>query len=471
MRATRPSTTAIWKVSLLPVLCWAVVATGATGDILLEYQASTGVTPETQGWKHEGRSLNDECPDYIGRPDCWWQGAQDKNGDTFYDNNCLFGTGCNVVDEHYNSPTEQLGTHDCFYCTYTEWVVFDDGDNSFNRLTIPDASDATSSVRVVDTPPYGGNLFAGAPAAYDPLRLSTGSGSDLGKVLPTETSVNERNGGKIKIRKSYDEVPGVTNYTLVMRFALGPWGLQSDEEFAQFRILSDASARRWQFGLNINNVPGDVNEGKIGVSDSSFPPAIYQYSNIDWRRYDDQTETWSGGRFYTIHLIARSDGSFTTYLNNDPWSAQHGSIGTPSNGDQVRENNDSDTELQFGMIDAHPFAGGETCGDDPSDGCGKTMWIDYVQVLEGEVAPSCADPPFDVNNDGDIDAADLNLGNLGFLACATGPAPSQTAYDALPWQCRCQDINQDNAIDGRDFGYFQRCLTAGGGAIDPACDD
>ncbi|HOW71408.1 MAG TPA: EF-hand domain-containing protein [Phycisphaerae bacterium] len=73
------------------------------------------------------------------------------------------------------------------------------------------------------------------------------------------------------------------------------------------------------------------------------------------------------------------------------------------------------------------------------------------------------DPVFDVNDDGFVDAQDLDA----FVACYTGPAIP--LGDTVAPDCKCLDRNGDNAIDQQDFGLFQRCYSAVE-AVDPACD-
>ncbi len=448
----------------------------APGSVLLEYQASTGTMPQEQGWEHEGRCLKDSCPGTIcvyppGDEDCWWQGCRDFDEDLIIDNNCVLNVGCRKSAEHYNAPATPLGIGGS--CSYTEWMAYDDGDNTSGRpLTINDAPTALPTnpptIRVVDAPPYGANQFPGAPLGYPPLRLSTGSGDDAGKVLPAESSSN-RNGGKIKVRsKSMLLLPGgVTDVTVVARMAFGPWALKTGHAIVEMRLPSAAADRHWRFGITPpNSIPGHGGEERLGIMNRSVEsePSVYPFGPLSVRTYNSGPETWSGGEFYTVRLICRADGTWSAYLNEQPSTVVHGALGMPGEDDD----GGSDLELQWGLIDN---AGGASCGD-VGEGCGKTMWLDYIQVLEGAVTPTgCADPVFDLDGNGAVDSDDFNNGvNADFLYCATGPAPAAGHFAGLPQWCRCLDINDDQAIDQTDFGGFQRCLGLTGAALE-ACDD
>lgn len=100
--------------------------------------------------------------------------------------------------------------------------------------------------------------------------------------------------------------------------------------------------------------------------------------------------------------------------------------------------------------------------------------FDVTGYIVGASLSACTspDPVFDVTGpqagpDGHVDGLDFNA----FRNCATGPAPAQAAFDALPDPCRCMDRNGDQAIDGEDFAAFQRCFTGTVLPVDPACDD
>ena len=424
--------------ALLVIGLGADSAGAATGDILIEYQASSGLTPEMLGWEHEGQCLRSDCPcpgyPCVGYPPCWWQGSQDLNKDTIPDNNCMLGIGCHRDDEHYNAPAEPLGIEGA--CHYTEWVAFDDGDDTSGRPLTNHES------LIPNSPPWGAPTFPNAPP-YPTLRIATGDGNrdSMGPgggagSLPA-VATNNRNLGKVKIRKPFTIPQGVSTVTLVCKAAAGPRNY--DNQFIEVR----GNGRRFSFG--VNGRPGDPDAGQFwygegGDSGASALGPLFGTRRVSVRFSGDPQ---TGGEFFIFRVIVRDNGTLTAYLNERPGSASSGDLNSATG---------PGTELLL-----TPKVTDET------------MWFDFVQILEGEVPPCCHDPVFDVDGDGDVDHDDFDSpGNEhDFMDCATGPAPA----GQLPPDCRCLDVNDDGAIDSRDFGVFQRCLTIGGGPLKPACDD
>ncbi len=442
------------------LLAWAITsapaARSAPGDVLAEYRAELGTLPDLQGWVQEGQCLLGICPDQLGSWTCWWQGSRDRNTDGIMDNNCYPGTGCHLPEEHYNAPSAHLEYG--FTCSFTEWLAFDNGEpggGAIRPLHIPDAANGTVSVRVVQTPPIIGASIPGAPIGHWPLRLSTGSGSDLGQVLPTEPG-NNRNGGRILIARPFGLPGWHAPVTVVFRGAFGPWANAPEQEFLLLRVASQIPGRHWRFGLNLDNVSGAPGPARIGVSNGEGVMAAgWPVQGVECRRYDPQTESWYGGRFHVLRLTCRPDGSFVLWFDENPEMPFGGTLGMPGMDDWPGEVQD----LAWGMLD---LAGGADC----TYGCGKTIWVDEVVLLEGELPPpGCPVPVFDLNRDQSIDEQDL----LHFEACATGPAVPPHVFENLPWACRCLDINADQSIDVIDFAAFQRCLTAEGLPPDPDC--
>ena len=105
-------------------------------------------------------------------------------------------------------------------------------------------------------------------------------------------------------------------------------------------------------------------------------------------------------------------------------------------------------------------------GQIPSSGQPQLDYaLDNIKVVAG--LNPCADPVFNQDRDEDVDSVDLGV----FANCATGPAPATGTLAAMSQLCQCMDANLDDAVDMNDFALFQKCFTAAGNAIDPACDD
>lgn len=390
----------------------------ATGDSILRFQSSLGTTPEAQGWTHEGRSLNSACPKPVGPGPCWFQGSQDLNADTWPDNTCLLGAGCHKETEHYNSPDPTLGMGNPG--TYTEWIGFDNGSNSgYRPLTIADSS-------IPHSPPWGAPLFLNAPP-YPVLRVVTGDGNNLPNTLP---GMNDRNLGKVKIRKTFS--PGTADaFTLLVKAAAGP--RDGSHQFVELRVFD----RRFAFG--VDGVAGSPTYGRITVVAATGDAGTTIGTIFDDTVLVAQPGTPGphAGEFFTFRLVARSDGTYRAYLNEDIVAYVSGMF-APSAASPPNE------------VQLTPLPGDET------------MWFDSVELLEGELPALCPDPVVDTNRDRRVDSNDLMM----FLACSNGPGiPALGTFD-----CTCMDSDHDADVDMADFAVLQRCLSNGRDA-DPTCDD
>ncbi len=104
---------------------------------------------------------------------------------------------------------------------------------------------------------------------------------------------------------------------------------------------------------------------------------------------------------------------------------------------------------------------------------GAFVLLDDLSV--SRCTEQCNDPVFDVRDttnavaqDGLVTVHDFNVFQN---QCATGATPGAGVFDALPFECRCMDVDGDQAVDINDFGRFQRCYTGLAGTVDPSCDD
>lgn len=411
-----------------------------TGDVLVAYLSSLGTTPEFQGWEHEGRCLGvqgveppERCPHETDDPDCWFQGSRDFTGEGAPDNSCLPGVGCRKDHEHYNSPTALTEPDRCMY---TEWIAFDDGDNYGVRpLTISDST-------VTGSPPWGAPQFENAPA-HSPLRISTGDGNLVPDSLPVtgpDPWKNDRNEGKVKIRRgdghgsSYTVAPGTVT-TVLCSVAAGP--RRADHPFLLVRQCG------YEFRFGIDGDAGSPDFGRI-VYQNAGGSRVPLFGGRTVAVAVPGAPGPHAGEFFLFRAVIHPDGTFDAWLNDRLDSFCSGS-----------------------HANTHPAAEIQITPDVGDD----TLWVDYVQLLEGEVPPSCPDPRPDVNRDGRVDGLDWNNAEgIGFNNCATGPAPSDLVWNALAADCHCLDIDGNEAIDMTDYAVFQRCLTPTGPA-DPDCDN
>ena len=88
-------------------------------------------------------------------------------------------------------------------------------------------------------------------------------------------------------------------------------------------------------------------------------------------------------------------------------------------------------------------------------GCDLALPISATYIATQ--SPDSIPPDFD--NDGDVDADDVNA----IDACASGPTV------ALAAGCEDKDLDNDNDIDQLDFAIVQRCISGEGVCPDPQC--
>lgn len=462
-------------LGLIGTIAMASAVLGATGDVLLEYRASTGQLPEDFGWYHEGRSLEENCPLNEDPPTCEFYGARDRHpldgapdndgapaaSDSGTDKESRGGNVDNTyppTGTNNNAPADPFGGFDVCYAiepqgiggteTYGEWIEFDD--DSENLVHI-DTNNGPPT-------PKGAQNFPGTPG-YQTLRLVGGDGNGIAGSLPAN-STNMRNEGKIKIKKNYD-----SNYrgpvTVVFRAAFSEKGTpDATRLFLQYEIPKSDGLHSLRFGFfylwdngNFLCTPGDPGSpcGRFGVNnntDDELMPALGVT--------DLQT-------FTTIRIACDPDTEeCTLWVNEDDacLDIRESSL-PPGFAPEIKDN--AQTTVRFGHISTSDY----------------TMWIDYLQVLEGIVPPHCDpcmanDPVFDTtgptagHSDGKVDELDLDVFSTD---CYTGPAPAVGAFDALSDECKCMDLNGDEAIDHEDFGRFQVCYTGADGTLDTTCDD
>jgi hypothetical protein len=432
-----------------------VTARADAGPLLLQYQSQLHPLPMAQGWLLQSKCYDDDCPGAycapMGQPAascnsrCWYQGALDWGGNGLPDNNCLSGTGCRKTEEYYNAPDAPAPAPPPPYlapdpfqaCTYTEWLVFDNGNNvSPHPLTIGDSYNA-------GCPPWGSPFFVHAPT-YATLRISTGDGTPFAPLLPTvgqPPAPNNRNAGMLKLKGIYSISNG-QSVTLVCKVAVGP-------RFAQHAFIQVRGNNR-QFSFGFDGDSSSPTYGQITYGDVDGSNLGVLFSSGIATALPVPAPAPAGGEFFTLRAILRADGTISAWLN-----------------EQVSSNMIGATTLTVGsetVVSLTPLPDGVDTND-------ATLWVDYVQLLEGEVQPppTCPDPVFDVNRDGYVRGSDM----VAFMACSTGPAAPSAVWNALSDQCKCMDVNGDHAIDSTDFGVFQRCLTLAPDSprVDPACDN
>ncbi len=422
-------------------VCCAVPCFALPGTVLLKYDSALGTLPHRQGWTYESHCLCANCPANPVGVECKHQGADG--------NDCRLGHGCGpnatpaLDSEHYNAPTQPLGVSGA--CSYTEWIAFDDGEDYLasgypvplphRNLTFGSATPATAWGPHAH-PAFGAPGFVRAPVGHNAVRIVTGGGVPNVVTLPA-TLGNNRNLGRLDIRGTYTLPVGVTAVTLVAKLAAG-------NRSAYMEMVQFTGAGRL-FSLGVDGVDGSATLGRF-TSGTGSSPSFAPFGTRTVAVALARANVWGPhqGEFFIVRIVLRSDGTVKAWLNEDLASAWTGTSGT---------------------------SGTSTVQFQPDEQAG-TMWLDYAQVLEGEVPPpTCSDPTFDVNHDYRVDTLDLGNGVNGFIDCATGSAPPPGAFDALSDACKCHDANADRAVDMRDFALFQLCLTAGNAPLVPGCDD
>ena len=78
--------------------------------------------------------------------------------------------------------------------------------------------------------------------------------------------------------------------------------------------------------------------------------------------------------------------------------------------------------------------------------------------------PSCNNPRFDADEDGDVDTVDFGA----FQACVTGSDNVNGPLDAV--HCHCFDAEGDGDVDASDFDAFAICGSGAGVLADTGCD-
>ena len=461
---------------------------GAPGDVLLEYQASSGLLPEDFGWQHEGRSLDENCPFGENAPTCDWYGAidnfpcdsaADNDGSvspTFNASGCPDGFSRGSAGGHFtqtepvtgsnnNAPAPLFEGYDQNYAwvgswpyggvaSYNEWIEFDDDGDNLEHIGTAGQHPKT---------PKGAGEFPGAPA-YQTLRLVGGDGNGIAASTTGAGVYPNSNYGKIKIKAGYSESYSGP-ITLVFRAAFSEKGPDDrTDRILEFEVMkSDGSGATrfaffylWDnsgFGNGAPCEPGDASNpcGQFGITNDGpeLMPAL--------GATDTQT-------FVTFRAACSADtNECTIWVNEDvPCGLKTSALPVG----YVPNVRGPSRAFRWGLISTGDY----------------TLWTDFIQVLEGIVPPvelpcdECQlahDPVFDVTSpgtpdvsDGKVDESDLTVFST---ECYTGPAPAAGVFDALSDRCKCMDLNGDFAIDHEDFGRFQVCYS-GGDQVDPICD-
>ncbi|MEP0842337.1 MAG: DUF2341 domain-containing protein, partial [Phycisphaerae bacterium] len=95
-------------------------------------------------------------------------------------------------------------------------------------------------------------------------------------------------------------------------------------------------------------------------------------------------------------------------------------------------------------------------------GVGRSAdWIanEYLSMTDGLIRAACGFPLVDVDNDEDVDGTDFGAAQrcIGLTVPNADPA------------CGCFEIVQDGVIDGQDMAYFYGCMSAPNVPADPNC--
>ncbi|MBP7934594.1 MAG: hypothetical protein KA354_08090 [Phycisphaerae bacterium] len=90
----------------------------------------------------------------------------------------------------------------------------------------------------------------------------------------------------------------------------------------------------------------------------------------------------------------------------------------------------------------------------------ENVSIDAEATVDAIIVPAvCGQADFD--DDGDVDAEDLNT----FASCFSGPAVPRSDTPT----CSATDLDKDHDVDQADFGIFQRCYSGENQLADPNC--
>lgn len=463
-------------VGLVAALVVTSSASGAASDLLLEYQSSSGMLPEDFGWNHEGRSLEQNCPMNETPPTCEFYGARDRDPlDGAADNDGVPAASDSGADKesrggnwdttypptgtNHNAPADPFGGYDVVSAiepqgiggteTYGEWIEFDDDGANLEHL---DTNNGPPT-------PKGSQDFPGAPP-YQTLRLVGGDGNGIAGSLPANAS-NLRNEGKIKIVRGFPS-PHTGPVTFLIRMAWSEKGTPDRTDlFLQVDIPKAGGTEYVRIGFfwlwdngGYACIPGDQTSpcGRFGVNnDEAKTEALMPALGV----IEPQT-------FTTFRAACDPDTEqCTIWVNEENGCIDMRQSSLPA-GFKLQVRSGASTTTRFGLISTADY----------------TQWIDYLKVYDGIVPPDCDpcqanDPVFDVTgpsagtSDGRVDELDLDVFTTD---CYTGPAPPVGVFDALSDECRCMDLNCDEAIDHEDFGRFQACYTGADGILDTNCD-
>jgi len=290
---------------------------------------------------------------------------------------------------------------------------------------------------VPGSPPWGAPSFNRAPS-YPVLRIVTGDGNFVPNSLPTSGPENNRNKGQAEMYQSFVVPEGVTSATLVIKAAAGP-------RPGHHAIVSvTALGQRFAFGVDGDSLSYNYCRITYGLDrfGTTMLGPIPGFTGLVIVAQPTTSPLPHSGEFFTLRAILHANGDFRVYLNEQSSSVADWHINSPLVGStQIMLTPDADDDA--------------------------TVWIDYVKILEGEVPLPCPDPVFDNNRDGNFDQTDMDA----FFGCATGPANANGTWALLSFECQCMDVNHDQSIDMNDFAGLQRCITAPGIPLDPACDN
>lgn len=286
-------------------------------------------------------------------------------------------------------------------------------------------------------PAFGAPWFANAPTNHLCLRLVNGGGVPRVTTLPNRDG-SMRNTGQACMQAQLATDPQLGAVTLLATMAAG------NRDPGSPMIQLQALGRALCVGVDGGYASSTVGRLTWGTEARS-EMVLFVGKRVAVACSRPGVAGPQAGEFFTLRLVLRADGTFTAWLNEDLASARSGVAGQ-STSSKIRVN-----PCNFG--DA------------------GVMWVDQVEIRVGELPPDpCADPVFDVDRNGEVDAADLT-GPGGFVGCATGPA-SAAIWANLPQACRCMDVNGDESVDMVDYAAFQRCWSAQTPLpdVDVACD-
>ena len=137
-------------------------------------------------------------------------------------------------------------------------------------------------------------------------------------------------------------------------------------------------------------------------------------------------------------------------------------IGSPAPGSQINVlalltgANEANREIANQILPAGLGGGLASFGDGPTDLTDVSLpggGTDSYSCMPIQIGPTCNEPRFDTDGDGDVDQEDFGV----YQACITGQNAGPVAN-----ACECYDWNglqSDGDIDQEDFGIFQLCAS------------